>query len=150
MTLDELLAREAIRDLVARYNSYGDAGRFDSLWDLFADDIVMVITSRGGAQNTYEGIEQVRTIFTGARDRISAQSGSAPSSSIRHFTATHQIDLIDDTHAAGRCYFAVLMDGGLDHWGRYLDRYVCIDGSWRFAHRHVTIEGTSAGSWFAS
>jgi SnoaL-like domain len=69
---------------------------------------------------------------------------------VRHFTATHQIDLVDDDHATGRCYFAVIMDSGLDHWGRYVDRYVRFEGDWKFEGRQVFVEGTSGTSWFAS
>ena len=36
MELDELIAREAIRDLVARYNAGADGGRFDEVVALFA------------------------------------------------------------------------------------------------------------------
>ena len=36
MTLDELIARESIRDLVARYNANGDSGRFDQVVELMA------------------------------------------------------------------------------------------------------------------
>ena len=32
----ELVARESIRDLVARYNPNGDSGRFDQVVELFA------------------------------------------------------------------------------------------------------------------
>ena len=41
MTPEEVAAREAIRDLVARYNANGDAGRFDDVVALFAPDAVM-------------------------------------------------------------------------------------------------------------
>ncbi len=34
----ELDAREQIRDLVARYNAKGDAGRLDDMLELFAPD----------------------------------------------------------------------------------------------------------------
>ena len=48
MELWELVARESIRDLVARYNANGDAGRFDQVWTLFADDAVMELVTRVG------------------------------------------------------------------------------------------------------
>ena len=37
----EIAAREAIRDLVARYNANGDSGRFDPMLELFAEEAVM-------------------------------------------------------------------------------------------------------------
>jgi hypothetical protein len=154
MTLDEVLAREGIRDLVTRYNSCGDTGKFDRLWNLFADDAVVEVGPAHGERTTYTGLEAVKRIFAGAQDRVLAQVESAIPTYIRHFTATHQIDLVDTDHATGRCYFAVIIGGGsspggLDHWGRYIDDYIRIDGTWRFKRRHVYVDGSVANSWFS-
>jgi hypothetical protein len=155
MTLDDLLAREGIRDLVARYNSYGDTGKFDRLWDLFAQDAVMEIGPARGERTTYTGLDEVKRIFTGAQGRVAAQPESGDPLYLRHFTATHQIDLVDADHATGRCYFSVIIgggghQGGVDHWGRYIDEYVRIDGNWRFGRRRVYVDGRVENSWFAS
>ena len=49
----EAIAREAIRDLVARYNANGDSGRFEPLMELFAEDdqteAVVLIGEIGGS-----------------------------------------------------------------------------------------------------
>jgi hypothetical protein len=147
--LDELLARDGIRDLVARYNSYGDSGRFAPLFELFASDAVMETGDLGGEFTRYEGLEEVTKIFTGAQDRIRSRPDSSSPGYIRHFTATHQIDLIDADHASGRLYYAVIMAHGLDHWGRYIDQYIRLDGRWKFAHRKVYVDGRNGTSWFA-
>jgi hypothetical protein len=149
VNLDDVLAREAIRDLVARYNSYGDSGRFEPLFELFADDAVMETGDGGGALDVYDGLDAIKGIFIGAQERVTGHDSDVPAY-IRHFTATHQIDLVDADHAAGRLYFAVLMDGGLDHWGRYIDRYVRREGTWLFERRRVIVDGHAATSWFAS
>lgn len=153
MTLDDLLARESIRDLVVRYNSYGDSGRFEQLWPLFADDAVMEIRSVDGTIEVHEGLAAIQVIFTGAQQRVpGGEDGTA--GYLRHSTATHQIDLVDADHATGRCYFSVIMGtsagGGLDHWGRYVDRYVRRDGRWQFARRTVIVDGSAADSTFAA
>jgi 3-phenylpropionate/cinnamic acid dioxygenase small subunit len=150
-TIEHLLAREGIRDLVARYNSYSDTGRFEPLFELFAEHAVMDTTGADGAKTTWDGRQNIKLIFTGAHERIETRTDPNAPAYIRHFTATHQIDLIDDDpdHASGRCYFAVIMANGLDHWGRYIDRYVRIDGTWKFEHRSVTVDGRSETSWFA-
>jgi SnoaL-like domain len=140
MELWQVIARESIRDLVSRYNSYGDAGRFEPLMELFAVDAVMELADR-----TCTGRDEIATIFTGARDRV--RGGEAPGY-VRHFGATHQINLDDESSANGRLYFAVLTPSGLDHWGRYIDRYRVVDGEWRFAHRKVVVDGSSPGSIF--
>jgi hypothetical protein len=147
MELWELSAREEIRDLVARYNANGDSGRFAQVLDLFAPDAAMELVGNDGAVRRFEGHEAIATIFTGTRDRWDADAtGTTPAATgrprhVRHFVATHQIDLEDRTHATGRSYFAVLMPHGLDHWGRYLDRYEERDGRWLFTLRRALSDG---------
>lgn len=142
MEMWELVARESIRDLVARYNANGDTGRFDQVLELFAPDAVMEI--EGEAPKV--GHDEIRTIFTGAAGR--ADWGDQPVY-LRHVTGTHQIDLVDEAHATGRCYYFVLTAVGLDHWGRYLDEYRVVDGRWRFSHRKVFTDGRSPDALFA-
>ena len=147
MELWELVARESIRDLVARYNANGDSGRFEEMLKVFADDAVMELASPDGSIQRYEGLEQVRSIFTntkamwdvGARDLGTGHH-------VRHFTATHQIDLVDETHACGRCYFLVLMGHGVDHWGRYIDEYGVRLDRWVITRRRALSDGRIAGS----
>lgn len=147
---DETVAREAIRDLVARYNSLGDSGRFGPLLELFAPDAAMELRQRGHDDHRrHEGLAAIESIFTGVSDLLRGDGGdAAPPAYVRHFTATHVVDVIDDGHATGRLYFQVLTDQGIDHWGRYVDRYVRLDGRWRFAERVVTTEGWAPGSAF--
>jgi hypothetical protein len=138
----ELEAREAIRDLVARYNANGDSGRFAQVIELFAPDAEMELDD-----GVRRGHDEIMTIFTGTRDRV--RSGGAPVH-MRHMTATHQIDLIDPSTARGRCYYQVLSPIGLDHWGRYIDEYRTVEGTWRFARRRVTTDGRSPQSLFVA
>lgn len=138
MEVWELIARESIRDLVARYNSAGDAGRIDDLLALF------------GADASLEVDGDVRRGRAAVRERFAAAAASTrrrPGALLRHFTATHQIDLADRQSATGRSYFLVLTENGLDHWGRYLDEYVCVAGPWRFARRVVRLDGRVPGGW---
>jgi len=161
MELWELTARESIRDLVARYNANGDAGRFAQVLELFADDAAMEIVTTGGEVRHYQGHDAIATIFTGTKQRWDTEAaapggaGAAAGAAleargrarhVRHFTSTHQIDLVDRTHATGRSYFAVLMAHGLDHWGRYLDDYEERDGRWLFTKRRALPDGTRAGA----
>jgi hypothetical protein len=149
MELWELEARESIRDLVARYNANGDTGRFAEVLALFADDAVMDI----GDGQVYEGIQRIETIFTGTQKTVkslgsgagAAEGAPAKRVYMRHHTATLQIDLLDPEHAKGRCYYQVLMQDGLDHWGRYVDEYEKRDGRWVFTSRKVTMDGYVPG-----
>lgn len=133
----QLIAREQIRDTVTRYNSNGDAGRFDHVLDLFTVDAMVAF---GGRE--YRGRDEIRDIFTGTQDRLRAgRADTAAPVYIRHFTATHQIDLASAAAATGRCYYAAVTPAGLDHWGRYLDEYRQIDGRWLIASRTIEVDG---------
>jgi ketosteroid isomerase-like protein len=124
---------EAIRDVVARYNLYGDGGRFDELLELFTDDAILV-----SDRASYDGRPEIRRLFETA-------AGPTPEQ-VRHFTATHVID-VDGDHATSRCYFQVLTAAGLDHWGRYRDELTRADGRWLFTRREVRVDGMTPGGW---
>ncbi|GJM37785.1 MAG: hypothetical protein DHS20C19_11520 [Acidimicrobiales bacterium] len=141
MELWELEARESIRDLVARYNANGDSGRFAEVLELFTADAAMHIPS-----GSHRGRDEIEGMFTNAAAKTGDDAGAA-AAFIRHFTATLQIDLRDEDTATSRCYYQVLTDRGLDHWGRYIDRYRREDGRWRFAERKVTVDGRVPGGW---
>ena len=82
-----------------------------------------------------------------SRGSSTGHSEKARARFIRHFTATHQIDVIDEHSARGRAYYAVLTDRGLDHWGRYKDIYRFENDSWHFASRRVSVDGRVPGGW---
>jgi ketosteroid isomerase-like protein len=144
MELWELTARESIRDLIARYNANGDTGRFAQVLELFAEDAVMITDDA-----RYEGRDGIATLFTGTQTSIKGLA-EGQKTHLRHNTSTHQIDLIDATHAKGRCYYFVLMPHGLDHWGRYVDEYEMRDGRWVFTQRKVTMDGYVPGGMGAA
>ncbi|MGH9016357.1 MAG: nuclear transport factor 2 family protein [Acidimicrobiales bacterium] len=141
LQISDLLAREAIRDLVVRYNSYGDSALFDRMLELFAPDAVLEIGTE-----IHRGQEEIRQALSGVPTRTSSPQGRP--AYLRHCTSTHQIDLADEATATGRCYFSVLTAAGLDHWGRYLDDYRVLDGEWRFARRRVLTDALSPQSVF--
>lgn len=124
---------------MARYNANGDSGRFDPMLELFSEDAVLELPDQ-----TLAGRAAIRGFF----EQVAAEGQGHPRVALlRHFTATHQIDLEGKSDARGRCYYQVLTQAGLDHWGRYVDRYVCLDGRWLFAHRVVSVDGTVTGGW---
>ncbi|MBW2424992.1 MAG: nuclear transport factor 2 family protein [Deltaproteobacteria bacterium] len=139
MELFELIARESIRDLVQRYNANGDSGRFDPMLELFAEGATMELPN-----GSYRGRAEIRAFF----ERVAKNTREGDRAAyIRHNTSTHQIDVLDENRARGRCYYFVITDAGLDHWGRYIDEYRNVDGTWRFWHRKVTTDGAVPGAW---
>ena len=143
MEVWELIARESIRDLVARYNASGDAGRFDETLALFSEEATLEVVP----QRIYRGRDEIRSLFTAAASAPVRSGGATSPHLLRHFTASHQIDIVGPADARGRCYFAVLTAVGLDHWGRYVDEYCRPDDRWLFRSRRVTIDASVEGSW---
>ena len=139
MELWQLIARESIRDLVARYNAQGDSGRFDEMLKVFHPSAVMETPG-----HVYEGYSGIREMLEGAASRTLEGAGG---NYVRHYTATHQIDLENEDRARGRSYYQVLTDRGLDHWGRYVDEYARFEGRWWIIRRNVSIDGRVKGSW---
>jgi 3-phenylpropionate/cinnamic acid dioxygenase small subunit len=129
-----------VRDLIARYNANADTGRFDEVVELFAPDAVLELPDE-----VHEGRDAIAAMFRSVRDRVIASAPTDVTPHLRHYTSTVQIDVDDAEHARSRCYFAVLMPHGLDHWGRYVDDFVRSSGTWRFARRRVTMDGRRAG-----
>ena len=141
MDLTELAAREAIRDLVARYAQGVDRGRFTEVAALFADDGVLELPDGRSAR----GHDGIAAVFSGAGTSLRAATGTAL---VRHHVTTHTIALEAPHDARGAAYFVVFTDAGIDHWGCYLDHYSSTNGAWRFASRRVRIDGR-AGAWSA-
>ena len=133
--MDVAVARDAIRDLAARYAHAADRGRFDDVAALFTADGVLEMPDG----RRLAGRDAIRAFLveTANTMRIAATSGSF----IRHHVSSHQITLDADDRASGYAYFFVVTDRGPDHWGRYADRYVRSTDGWRFAERRVRLDG---------
>ncbi len=129
--VDELAAREAIRELVAAYTHLGDSGRLDEMVELFEPDATLDAFDR-----TYVGAEQIRGFFSGI---VSDRSDAPRRSFVRHHIANVTIDVdIDAGTATGASYWAVYSDDGFESSGRYRDRYRrSNEGRWRFQVRKI-------------
>jgi hypothetical protein len=155
MELWELVARESIRDRIARWNSNGDAGRMAEMVLVLAPEVEFSI--RDG--EVYHGRDEVLQSLLDVRDAGSGASDSSPPSgrylppgkqpSIRHYTSNPTIDFESESRARVRTYYAVLSSFGLDHWGRYLDEFGVVDGEWLITKRNVTTEGVDPDGWAA-
>ena len=100
----ELVARESIRDLVARYNANADSGRFEQVLACFAPDATMELDG-----TPYSGRDEIRSIFTGAAERV--RQGPEPVL-VRHHTSTLQIESSGPDEGSSRCYYQVISNQG--------------------------------------
>jgi hypothetical protein len=135
----ELVARECIRDTVARYNHAGDRGRFDEMVECFTPEGTLVVVGAG----THRGRAALRAFFAGVGDRAPGLTH------LRHCVTNLLIDVVDPQEAEASSYFQVITDIGLDHWGRYRDRLVPVGDRWLLSERSVKTDGHATGSFFA-
>jgi hypothetical protein len=143
MELWELAAREGIRDTLARYAHYADAGRFRELVALFTEDGVLEIDGRPPLQ----GRAAIETFLTGTRSDL-RENLSQPF--IRHHLSSVRIDLHGADTASAASYFLAITERGPDHWGRYRDRLVRAGDLWLFHQRRVRPDGHARDSWVAT
>jgi hypothetical protein len=136
----ETEARLSIADLIGRYTRAGDTGRAAVFSELFADSGEFEIN--GGRRAT--GHEAIATLM----EEVKQAFATAPAAFFpaRHHVTGLTIDFDDPDHATGRSYFLLIGGWGPDHWGVYRDRFVRVDGAWRFARRQAVMEGALAQS----
>jgi hypothetical protein len=139
MTQDELLAREAIRDVIARYNHAGDRGRLDELVRCFAEDGALELEGEAPLR----GRAAIHAHLSGVAARLAANTARA---TLRHHVSSLRIEVQGAGAAEAWSYFSVFTEIGLDHWGRYGDRLVRRGDEWLFALRRVRVDGASPGS----
>jgi hypothetical protein len=135
----ELVAREQVRETIARYAHLVDRGRIDELLELFTPDGVLEANDLPPAR----GREAIRAFLGGTKERLAA-AATAPW--IRHHVSSVEIRVESPTAATADSYFLAITERGPDHWGRYRDRLVAVDGRWCFAHRRVRVDGRAIGS----
>jgi hypothetical protein len=140
----ELIAREAVRDTIARYNNAGDHGHLDVLAACFTADGVMDIKGR----EPYVGRAAIVAGLTVTLDdRLSSRA--VDGFHVHHHVASTCFLAVAPDRIETASYFAVHTLVGLDHGGRYRDELVPDGDRWRFRRRRVATDGYAPGSLFA-
>jgi hypothetical protein len=142
MTVEEMLAREEIRLLLATYNSEGDRGNLAGLASVFTKDGVLEGGSGTFRAEGQAGIVAVLSNRGGDRHVAAGRKISF----MRHHLSSSLITFEADGTARGRSYFLVITDIGPDHAGVYSDTYRKEDGQWRIAHRRSRIDWAAPSS----
>ena len=140
----ELAARERIRDTLARYSWGGDGLRLDDVAASFCEDGELEI--RGG--DVHRGRDAI-VAFIGGVGRTepgpaAEVGGSRPI--VRHSVSNVRFVELGPDHALVASYFTVFTEIGLDHYGRYRDRFVPVGDDWLIRHRFVSTDWAAAGS----
>jgi hypothetical protein len=143
MEMWELVAREHIRDTLARYNWSGDAGRLEDLADTFCADGVLEIR---GFEPLY-GRSAIVAFLGGLTGKVAGSEGVKPI--VRHNVANVLFGELTRERAQVSSYFTVITHIGLDHVGRYRDTVVPDGDTWRIKHRKVSTGWVATNSAMA-
>lgn len=121
MELWELSARERIRDTLARYNWSGDAMRLPEPAESFCIDGELELRGR----EPVRGREAIAEFLGGAvasPNAVARESGVRRI--VRHNVTNIRFTEMTPQRAEVACYFTVVTEIGLDHYGRYRDVFV--------------------------
>jgi hypothetical protein len=143
----ELVAREQIRDTLARYNWSGDAGRLDDLAETFCADGVLEI--RG--MEPLHGRSGIIAFLGGVSGNVASNPAIKPGVKpvVRHNIANVLFTGLTPEEARVSSYFTVVTNVGLDHFGRYRDILVPDGDTWLIKHRKVSTDWVATGSAMA-
>jgi hypothetical protein len=140
------VARERIRDTLARYNWSGDAGRLADLAATFCDDGVLEL--RGG--DAVIGRAAIIGFLGGAMAAPDANAaGAGVRRIVRHNVTNIHFTEVTPARAEVSCYFTVVTEIGLDHFGRYRDVFVPVGDTWLIRHRFVSTDWNAPESTMA-
>lgn len=150
MTVDELLAREAIRHTIASYTMAGDRLRVDEFVAVFSEDAVLETEGVPAPESMrHEGREAIRAWIDGFGLAMSKRADTPKATFIRHHLSTCLIELIDPQTARGRTYWVAYTDIGPDHCGHYVDVLRKIGERWLISHRRIRVDWRSTDSLYS-
>jgi hypothetical protein len=136
MTLEELTAREEIKEAKARYCRFIDTKDWAGMEDLFTEDMVL-------------DVEDVGEIKYGREAALGLIKWSVTDAKTAHQVHTVEIRLTgpDSADAVWAMQDRVIWAPGkspiapaqaITGWGQYHERYVKLDGAWRIASLKLT------------
>ncbi len=136
----EVIERETIRELLVRYVSLVDQGRYQEVAPLFAPDAILEVTDEEPSQGAIE----IEALLVRAGDSLRHHMASPI---LRHHLSSIVIDFVEPHQARTTGYFIAVTEIGPDHWGRYRDTLIRTDDAWRIQRRLIQIEGFANGGW---
>jgi SnoaL-like domain len=123
----DLMDREAIRDIIARYNDAIWRNDIDGVVDLFAQDGSLEVDNGPLAGNAPVGREQLHAFYLVGVKKMTP----------RPFAHHHVVDLHGGGRATGRSYVELRSSVDYSWVGAvvYTDEYVKVGGTWKIRRR---------------
>jgi hypothetical protein len=147
----ELSTREACRDTLAQYTHSGDRYLLEEFVGAFCEDGVLEIRGAEPLQGRYA----IMARFGGAPAATLAQEDASQKRAargsrriVRHNVTNIRFESVQPDEALVASYFTVITEIGLDHMGRYRDRFVPVGERWLIAHRFVSTDWRSPQTTF--
>lgn len=134
---EEVRARAAIQDTMARYVRFVDSGRPEELAKLFAEPMHYEM----GAGNIARSPEELIAAVERLKQKFRAAPGLV--GRLRHHVSSDVIEFADLKTVRATSAFLAISGAGLDHWGVYRDELVRVGQQWLFARRVVLVEGAT-------
>lgn len=140
MEMWELAVRESVRQTLADYTAGTDRNRITDVAACFAPDGSLKFT--GG-----EPMIGPKAIVAGLGTQVNRfAAGPVPLTHVRHHVSSVRFGAVARDRVEVSSYFLALTDIGVDHWGRYRDVLIPVDGRWLFASREAVADGFSSES----
>jgi SnoaL-like domain len=127
--VDEMLDREAIRDLPVRYCHYVWSNNLEGVLSLFTEDGVFAMEGGAAAPQVIKGQAALRKFYSVEPERVGA----------RPYIHNVVVDLKSATQATGACYLELRSAAQKMKWlgtGYYNDEYEKVGDQWKFKVRN--------------
>jgi hypothetical protein len=131
--IEELLAREAIRETMARYVSAADRGCYSELVEVFAPDGVITF----GKRARYEGRDAIIASMT---ESARSRGAYGEKNFQRHILGQPIIRMVDSDNARAVTYILVITELGIDASGVHIDDFIRLEDRWLIARRYANME----------
>jgi len=138
----ELDIRQLVRQTLADYTAATDRFDLRALAACFGPEGVLEFT--GGAE-PLTGPAAIEAGLGAAVGGDPDPTRQAPTH-VRHHVSSIRFESVTRDRVEVSSYFAVHTDIGLNHWGRYRDVMIPIDGRWLFARRRIKVDAFAANS----
>lgn len=144
MTPEDCVAVEQIRATIVRYAWAVDSADYIAMSRCFTAEGKLHVSSK----ITLNGRDDIAETL-GKRALARGHGKGAGIPTFQRHNVTNIEVVLDGENAAVRSYFTVLTEIGVDHLGRYEDRFVRVDGEWLIDNRIARLDGFSPRSRFA-
>lgn len=145
MTIEELLAREAIREVMAKYAVTGNRLDVADFLCCFTEDAIIESEFAVPEKSfRFEGTAAIRAW----QQRWLAADEVYGTTFVRHHLTTSTITMTGPGTAMVRTYWTVWTDIGPDHAGIYLDDFRKVGDNWLIAHRRIRYDWAVPDSVF--